>query len=292
MKTNNQTNQTSGISSTFSKQFNVLFKYRTKEGKRLSRTAFDLLFAIITKAEQYGTTFYHKNKAFANLIDCSNRTIQRCSFDLQKEGFISIERQSGDQNLWTVNYKLIEDQIKLIQVEKLLCFDEKSEKEILQQEALEHADELKYTLDNIADEEMKECTSEAIDDIYMMQKDQVIYSKLEQNNYCEERIEQHQIDMNEIKEENELRKELINIAVSPAIELKQNILTPNQLKGIQQKFQKDLSDFFEYLKNGFDIYFEKIDDDPYKVGCIYVYRNNDPSQEKTRLHNFFKSDTF
>jgi hypothetical protein len=201
----------------FSKQYEILFKYRTKAGKKMSRTAFDLLFFLIGKSDLYGETFFHSYERIKSELDCSLKSIERLTKLLCNEGFISIEQNPRKTTIWTVNQKFIDEQIKLIQVKKIFDFNPKSEIEILQEEKQEYADELKATLDSIQDEQMKQSTSEAIDDIYQIQKNNIMYSQLEQDNYSEERIEQHHVNMKEIKDEYQIRKDLVDIATNTYI---------------------------------------------------------------------------
>ena len=108
----------------FSKQYDYLFKYRTKEDKRLSRTTFDVLFFLITKGEMYNFNhkakirnkshaddmyhFYCSFKEIATNLDTSIKTVQRATNELENIGLIN-KYQSIRTSKWYINYQLLSE---------------------------------------------------------------------------------------------------------------------------------------------------------------------------------------
>ena len=226
----------------------------------------------------YQWHFFTYYRDIVNDLVCSEKTVDRCIRKLKDGGIIKVYRSTRATKIW-INYELLNELKKQPK-------DIMTEKEKIKEETIGYLNEVKELLPPLANEEMKEATHNAINNIASIQVNNDISHPEQKEMACQNEVIQHQEKITEIRQNTDTN-------ITKIDEIKDTILTSNDIRILEERFNRDLSDFYYYMKNGLNVYAKKYDNDTDRVGEIYVCKNNDITQNRLTRSFFHKQyDTY
>ena len=205
------------------KQYEWYSQIKTKQGYYLSRTGIDVLSYIVTTCEKQNKAHTatprnkaHQNESYHFTCSCkeitqalriSQKTLWRCVNILEHLNLIRSYR-SIQTTKWYVNHKALNALYAEITSQPI---QHPTEKEINQQEAIEHATDLQAKIEDIADIYMYEATNEAIENIIATANETATLSTVEQTNLYQYEVEEHADKIKEIRDNADLEIRKIEV---------------------------------------------------------------------------------
>ena len=271
-------------------------KTETKQGY-LSRTGIDVLSYIVSECEKRNKAHTatprnkaHQDETFHFTCSCkeitqalriSQKTLWRCVNILEPLNLIRSYR-STQTTKWYVNHKALNALYAEITTQPT---QPATEKEMCRQEAIEHATELQSKIEDIADINMFEATSDTIDNIIATSNETATLSTVEQTNLYQYEVDEHSDKIKEIKDNADTMIQQIE-------QVKENVLTPNQFIGLSKKY--DLPEWVSVaMQHNWNVHFEKLNDANY-AAILYIINPKNPKDYRcwARISRKMKSSDY